>query len=252
MLQRPRHEIGPDEVHVWHVLADQAPLAEALRTLLDAGEIARMSCLHHAKDRELFLLSRVLMRSVLASYLGCDAREICFACDNHGKPTLRADRHGESLRFNLTHSRGAAVLAISRREVGVDVENRQRKVEYLALADRFFAPDEARHLRGVGEAKRPDAFFAIWTLKEAFVKGIGRGLAFPLEAFAFDLDVDRLIAFRPLADFVARDWHFRQFELDALHCGALAVHHPADNVLTIELRDWRTAFLPSSRAHGSA
>ena len=53
--------------------------------------------------------------------------------------------------------------------------------------------------------ERGPTFFAIWTLKEAFVKGIGRGISFPLDAFCFDLDGARLVRFRPLADFVSRD-----------------------------------------------
>ncbi len=253
MLLRPKHQIEADQVHVWQVLADNVPYTDGLRAHLVETELARMNCLHHAKDRELFLLSRVLMRSVLASYLDCPGCDVCFACDNHGKPTLHADRHRERLRFNLTHSRGAAALAVSReREVGIDVEDRRRKVEHMALAERFFAATEAIHLRQLAEEERADAFFAIWTLKEAFVKGIGRGLAFPLEAFAFDLERDLLKAFRPLADFVSPEWHFQQFTLGDRHRGAVAVQQPKGSTVTIEFRDWASAFLASSRGEGFA
>jgi 4'-phosphopantetheinyl transferase len=132
------------------------------------------------------------------------------------------------------------VLAVSRREVGVDVEEKRRKVEYLALAERFFAPSEWRYLQTLTDDDLPAAFFAVWTLKEAFVKGIGRGLSFPLDAFCFDLDRHRLSRFRPLADFVSPHWHFQQFEVGDYHCGAVAVQGgPA----RIELRDWCSAFL---------
>ena len=243
MLLRPQHMIGADEVHVWHLLADELAdpaVQTAAVALLSREEQARLGCIRHERDRVLFLLSRGLMRSVLASYLTCSATDLQFTSNAFGKPIL----HARTLHFNLTHSRGAVALAVSgAHEVGVDVEERQRRVDYLGLAQRYFAPDEARHLESISEDERADVFFAIWTLKEAYVKGIGRGLTFPLDAFCFDLDVGRLLAFRPLADFVARNWHFHQFDLGKRHCGALAVQ--GGNV-TIQMREWATAFVPGT------
>ena len=253
MLHRPRHTLDVHEVHVWHLLADglaDSAVRHALFTLLSTEEQDRMARYRHDQDRTLFLLSRGLMRSVLASYLGCRCREVRFAANDFGKPILHPEgpaAHNapcSPLHFNLTHSRGAAALAVSRgREVGIDVEQRERRLEFLALAERFFSADEARYLRGLEDSQRSEAFFAIWTLKEAFVKGIGRGLSYPLDAFCFDLDADRLIRFRPLADFVSPDWHFQQFELGDRHCGALAVQKSAGTDLQIEMRDWQTTFL---------
>ena len=247
MLHQLRHSVGPNEVHVWHLLADRlndTPTLNAVQSLLSSDEQARMNCLRRERDRTLFLLSRVLMRTVLASYLDCPWYDVQFAANDYGKPILHPAVCAPGLHFNLTHSRGAVVLAVSNgREVGVDIEERLRKVEYLALAERFFAHAEWQHLRGLPEAQLAEAFFAIWTLKEAFVKGIGRGLSFPLDAFCFDLEVNRLIRFRPLADFVSPDWHFQQFDLSDHHCGAVAVHHPAGGEVQIEMRDWQSAFV---------
>jgi hypothetical protein len=54
------------------------------------------------------------------------------------------------------------------------------------------------------------------------------------------MDGSRLTAFRPLADFVERDWHFHQFNLGERHRGALAVRGAG---AAIEMRDWATAFI---------
>ncbi|MBI3823177.1 MAG: 4'-phosphopantetheinyl transferase superfamily protein [Planctomycetes bacterium] len=253
MLNRPHHTIGANDVHVWHLLADDVTdhgALLAIYALLTTDEQDRMARLKHEHDRNLFLLSRGLMRSVLASYLGCRPRDVQFAANNFGKPILQ---NAPALQFNLTHSRGAAALAVGgSREVGVDIERRERQVEYLALAQRFFTAAEAQHLLNIGEEKRSDAFFAIWTLKEAFVKAIGRGISFPLDAFCFDLDVTRLVRFRPLADFVSCDWHFHQFDLGDRHCGALAVQSPGANKVDVTMRDWRTTFFASpSQNHES-
>jgi 4'-phosphopantetheinyl transferase len=240
MLRQPRHTVGADEVHVWRLLTEGLTEPGALRTLLSEPETERMNCLRHERDRAMFRWARGLVRTVLASYLDCPCRDIRFAANDFGKPILLVDGP-PPLYFNLTHSRGAIAMAISGgREVGIDVEERRRPVDYLALAERFFAEPEARHLRNLHPDDLPDAFFAIWTLKEAFVKGIGRGLTFPLEAFCFDMDGSHLTAFRPLADFVERDWHFQQFDLGDRHRGALAVRGSGT---VIEFRDWAVAFI---------
>src|SRR5690348_526231 len=107
MLQRPQHTIGPDEVHVWHLLEKdlQSVVHDQLQSYLSMQEAERMNRFHQERDRALFLLSRVLMRSVLASYLQCDCRELQFGATSFGKPVLEGDIG--NLHFNLTHSRGA-------------------------------------------------------------------------------------------------------------------------------------------------
>src|SRR5262245_34535275 len=239
MLLTPQHSIGADEVHIWRLMTDDLPDAAALavRALLSKDELARMNVFGHERDRALFLWSRGLMRSVLASYLRCTCADIRYGANEFGKPVMAE----HSLRFNLTHTRGAIAFAVSReRNVGIDIEERERRVDYVGLAKRFFAPQEAQHIQSLSEADRSAAFFAIWTLKEAYVKGLGRGLTFPLDAFAFDLDIHRLLGFRPLADFVAALCHFDQFDVAPRHGGALAVQGESARV---EMHDWMKTFL---------
>lgn len=247
MLHRPHLKLDADEVHVWHLLTDRLAdgrTLEAVRELLSPEERSRLHCYRKSTDQSLYALSRGVMRTVLASYLDCTCQEMRFSVNPFGKPILQMEGGSAPLCFNLSHSHGAIALAVSRvREVGVDVEERHRRVEYLALAERFFAAQEASHLRKLREEQRGAAFFAIWTLKEAFVKGIGRGLSFPLDAFCFELEANRLVAFRPLADFVAPDWHFHQFDLGDRHCGALAVQTPADTKVRIAMNEWASVFL---------
>jgi 4'-phosphopantetheinyl transferase len=241
MLHRPIHTLGTNEVHVWHLLADRLTEAAPALAMLSPEERQRMNCYAHTRDRHLFAWSRCLMRSVLASYRDCRCDDLCFTVNAYGKPVLQTNGEKLPLHFNLSHSRGAIALVVSGdRLVGVDVEERVRKVDFLGLAQRYFSAEEARHLEMLDESQRADAFFAIWTLKEAYVKGIGRGLTFPLDAFCFDLDGDRLLRFRPLADFVAADWHFHQFALGERHCGAVAVQGVGVN---FQMRDWAAVFL---------
>lgn len=72
-----------------------------------------------------------------------------------GKPYFPGCPH---IHFNLSHSHGAAVCALHHRPVGVDVER-------LRPAPRRLAGD-----------MEDEAFFRLWTAKEATVKREGRGL----------------------------------------------------------------------------
>ena len=70
--------------------------------------------------------------------------------------------------------------------VGVDVEAVTRAV-LEDIPERHFAPDEVRDLRALPAAEQPRVFFDYWTLKEAYIKARGLGLALPLDQFAFAL-----------------------------------------------------------------
>lgn len=249
-LSIPRHALEPDEVHVWHVFVDQLrdpELAGALQGLLTPEERQRQHRFAHERDRLQFFLARVLARTVLSSYLGRPCDSLRFATTPYGKPVLLPDNGQPALHFNLSHSHGAIACAVNpTREVGIDVEDQQRGLAYLDLAERYFAPPEAEHLRGLAGEERRAAFFSIWTLKEAFVKAIGQGLTYPLDTFAFDLDCDRLRRFRPLADSVPTHWHFFQFQLGLRHRGAAAIQGPPDRAIRMRMFDWGACFLSAA------
>jgi 4'-phosphopantetheinyl transferase len=178
---------SPDEVHVWHTSLslsedDVAPL----RDLLTPDERDRVARFIVPAPRVQYIASRAFLRSALGRYLQADPRALRFQTTAHGKPYLAADAHpGNTLRFNLSHSEGVAVLAVTRnREIGVDVERLRPKVEAVALANRFFSAEESAWLRAQPASATIASFYACWTAKEAYVKARGEGLSIPLSGFA--------------------------------------------------------------------
>ena len=97
-----------------------------------------------------------------------------------GKPCFPA---APELHFSISHSGGRWVCAFADAPVGLDLQV-HRPCRALALARRFFAPEEAEWLRSRGEA----AFFDLWCAKESWLKYTGRGLSALPEAIVLAPD----------------------------------------------------------------
>jgi 4'-phosphopantetheinyl transferase len=171
-------------IQVWRAFLgapDEARMR--LRSTLDEGERARADRFVLARHRHEFTVARGFLRDVLGQLLETPARHIRFDYEAKGKPRIAAG-NASSLRFNLSHSGGLALLAVTRdREIGADIEALRPVSQVESLAERYFAAEEGQALRSLPEAERNAAFLRCWTLKEAYVKAMGGGLSIPLDRF---------------------------------------------------------------------
>ncbi|MDH3316089.1 MAG: 4'-phosphopantetheinyl transferase superfamily protein [Gammaproteobacteria bacterium] len=176
--------LGPGEVHVWLALRGDATSSYIESAGLATDEIVGARRLQRPADRELYLLAHVMLRDVLANYLGVTPIEIVLTSAAHGKPCL-VNSHCTDLRFNLSHSGDATLCALTRgREIGVDIEGAVPSKDLLNVATHFFAPDECAALAARNDDDRVALFFLLWTRKEAYLKACGKGLSHPLNAFS--------------------------------------------------------------------
>lgn len=171
--------LQPGDVHVWRarLIAGEDAIATA-RAGLPAEDLARADRYLHPARGRLHVLSQSFLRQVLGAYLQTDPARLAFRHGAHGKPHL-ADA---TIFFNLSHSGDAALLAVTTVTpmIGVDIEQHGARSIH-EIAERFFSPDERNAV--VGADDPAEAFFAIWTRKEAFIKALGLGLACPLRDF---------------------------------------------------------------------
>ena len=190
-FSNPVSRLEAGAVHVWDVDLGR-PLDEVARLerLLPETEARRAARQPFAARRRDLVLSGVALRSILAAHLDVDPGAIRFVADPGGKPRLDPGWNPTPLTFNLSHSRGRALIALCLdREVGVDVERLRRDLPIDRLAARFFSPREIAALRSTPDPIRPAAFFACWTRKEAFVKATGAGIfRQPLQSFAVSVE----------------------------------------------------------------
>ena len=182
----PELALAGADVHVWRVALD--PPAEAIAALahtLSDDERDRAARFHFDRDRIAFTVARGALRTLAGRYLAAPPASLAFGYRERGKPYLTAPG---GLRFNVSHSGQRALLCFARdREVGVDIELRRELSDLLALARTAFSPAEYAALCRLPEAAHPDAFFAYWSRKEAFIKATGEGVA---QLAAFDVSLD--------------------------------------------------------------
>jgi 4'-phosphopantetheinyl transferase len=190
--------LGDGEAHLWFAdpeeIGDPALLSQYV-DLLSEEERAQYQRYRFEKDRRLHLVSHALARVALSRYAPVRPEEWTFAHNAHGKPRVAGPRVGRALRFNLAHTRGMVMCGVVREaEIGVDVEDMERKSDTQGIARRFFSAPERSALEALPEGERRDRFFSLWTLKEAYVKARGMGLSIPLNQFAFHFGEDGAVA----------------------------------------------------------
>jgi len=172
-----------DAVHIWQAPLDAPPVPPAeLERFLTPDELARADRYRHPRTRTQFVVVRGLLRVLLGKYLDEVPERVPIGYAPDGKPTL-----GTALEFNVSHTNGLAVFAVSKRPVGVDVEAVRDMTNAAGLVGRFFATAEREQFEQLPEDVRMAGFFRGWTCKEAVLKGIGCG-ARDLDRCVVDLD----------------------------------------------------------------
>jgi len=234
----PGLDLPAREVHLWAFGLDLRGAALArLEALLSDDESARAATLRSARQRARFVAGRGTLRRLLGRYAAGDPARIRFRYTDLGKPELEGDG---ALHFSLSHSGGLAVCAVSRgRLVGVDVERVRDGLDGVGIAERFFAPGEARRLRRLPTRTRRAAFFRCWTRKEAYQKALGKGVFAGLGAFEVTVGArcePRLVRVDGQPD-EPRRWRLRDLTPCAGYVGAVIA----------EGGDWRARWLRRCR-----
>ncbi|TWI13339.1 4'-phosphopantetheinyl transferase family protein [Aerolutibacter ruishenii] len=120
----------------------------------------------------------------LAKTLSRPPAQVAFERDAHGRPHLHPPL--QALDCNWSHSGEGLLVAVGEgMRVGVDLEWERPRPRALALAERFFAPQELQWLLAQPEPGRERQFLRLWCAKEAVLKAHGHGLSFGLHRLVF-------------------------------------------------------------------
>lgn len=182
--ESPRQTLREREAHVWRVALDaDFPSVESRAACLSADEHVRSTQFVAPLERQRFVMSRIVLRHILAGYHGAAAGEIPIMREPGGRPFIEG---AERLYFSLSHSGATALIAVADVMIGVDVERVRRMARAEAIARRVLHADTVAALESLSASRREAAFVDAWTQREAHVKAVGGGLFRTPDVLPFD------------------------------------------------------------------
>ena len=215
------------QVHIRSFDLDPGPAKVAqYAACLNDAERERASRFRFERHSRRFVVARGVLRSILATYAGCDPAAICFAYGTHGKPRIAGPARGYHLEFSLSHCNEMGAVAITLNDaLGLDIEQARPHTDYALIASNEFTDEEKTWLKAVPEPMRADAFLELWTCKEAYLKGKGVGLSIPLREFsiAWDEAGQPRLAWSRIDSHDTQRWHLHRVLIEPRCIGCLAL-----------------------------
>lgn len=235
--------ISAHHVDLWveSTLLDEDRL-RAYKKFLSAAELARSGKFKSASRYREYVVTRGLLRQVLARLTGLDITVIEFPDGEHGKPRLDNILDGKTVAFNVSHSHGLALVALTLEgRLGVDLEKIRPEVDWRSLAKQYFSGTEVRALDRYPDDPGLKAFYTCWTRKEAFVKALGAGISYGLDEFDVSIDPDEAYAALTIrrAEEDASRWLVKNIPVPETHVAALALDRSACNFRLWRAPDYR-------------
>lgn len=131
------------------------------------------------QDAQRGLIGELLILYRLRTQYQLQNHQIQFEKNKYGKPFLRNHPH---IHFNVSHAGDWIVCADGTVPVGIDIEQ-IRPIDF-GIAERFYTEPEYQLLLNVPESEKLQTFYTLWTLKESYIKFVGKGLSLPLDSFS--------------------------------------------------------------------
>lgn len=179
---------------------------EELLSVVDKKKRTRIEKFVKFEDAQRTLIADVLTRLMLCTKFDLRADYIEFYYNDYGKPYLKGHN---SIHFNASHSKDWIVCAVGDKPLGVDIQHISPIDS--RIAEVFFSVEENKNLEYTPADKKLEYFYDLWTLKESYVKAIGKGLSIPLDSFSI-LKHEACIFLKSTID--NNGYYFRQYDID--------------------------------------
>lgn len=217
---------------------------EQLQSLLEIVTMERKMKIDkflNKSDKMRSLLAEVLLRYGLWKHFSIKDNEIKFIKNEFGKPHLLNYPH---IHFNLSHSGDWVLCGVGDIPLGVDVEIVTDR--NLELGERFYTSNEYNFILQQPLEKQAYSFFELWTLKESYVKAVGKGLSIPFNSFRFEKLENMMQLY--INEIRENSYAFRNGELDEKHCMSICVKNDNEGeinkeitvVTVLQLVEWKS------------
>lgn len=258
------------ETHFWYVLPNEVKSESLLSQYLELLSPCEKENVFSMRGDELkkgSLLARALVRTTIARYQinsQVSPRSLKFRRNVHGKPEVEwqhsDDWHPPPLHFNISHTSSLVACGVTiGLPIGIDVEDKQRRIKnnILSFARRYFTQHEVEALTSISDPEvQRQEFIKLWTLKEAYVKALGRGFSdSPFSTFTIRFRAETSGNFHvsgnsnfEASDIVvddptnpANNWQFALLELAGSHYAAICTEKDnGKESVPMKLTVWKT------------
>ena len=213
------------KVQIWTINLDVSPDLLAIYLAdLNSDEIVRSERYRRQVDRTNFIVSRAVLKRLIASKLSINTSNVEFDENPFGKPHIIQNH---KLQFNLSHSGKLAIIGFTENHrIGVDVEYMKDDIEYKNIAKHHFAPEEYEVLLSQPNNLLREYFYRCWTRKESFIKAEGSGVSYPLDSFIVSMNSDNEAAILNMKDPSENqsEWSMHSFVPAANYIAAVTVN----------------------------
>lgn len=156
--------------HVFFIKADEyfEKINGQFEDVLTVEELKKADSFFRTADRKNYIVRKYVLRNLLSVLLGKEAQSIQFGTIANKKPYIK------DIPFNVSHSANVVTIALSGRDVGIDIELIKDGFSYQNISDECF--NSAEQLMIQKQEHSPGSFYTLWTRKEAILKACGKGL----------------------------------------------------------------------------
>ena len=238
-----------NEVHIWCARLDLDELSVSCACQRLSGDERKQALqLRTPLLRAKFIVSRTLLRMLIAHLCDCAPDRIQFSYGEYGKPSV--ENQFPSVQFNMSHSGDIAAYAFTAYDpLGLDIEQHRPMPDLEGIAFRFFNHSDFEELLHVSAPERVPSFFDCWVRKEAYVKGLGKGLSMPLDGFQVSFAPGQRTAVVTEHDDTEDSlaWSIVAFAPEVAYSGAVAVRRRTGKVRIHKLRSARDILAGTTR-----
>ena len=147
---------------------------------LNQEERQKAQSFFHQIDQKNYQLSHIYLRKLLTQYAPTlPPKAWKFEFNNYGKPYITNQGY-QHIYFNISHTKTHFAMIISNKECGIDIEKEDSIEIDQNILDLVLTPKEQKMIK-----QKNISFYTLWTLKEAHIKAIGKGLSISLQDIEF-------------------------------------------------------------------
>lgn len=155
------------------------------------------------KDKLLSLAAGIALDKGLKE-IGLNEKDLDIEINEYGKPYFKDQTN---IKFNLSHSIDTSICVISSKEVGCDIEKIRK---YNAkIVNKCFSNEEQGFIKKA--LNKNEAFTRIWTLKESFLKAIGKRVDFNMNNITIIPQENNIIIKQNIDN---RNWKLNEIKIE--------------------------------------